>query len=64
MALTVNTVFDGVFCINLDRRRDRWEQALEAFESVSIRVERVSAVDGKELSSFCLMAWIFSVFQK
>lgn len=43
-------VFDAIYCINLDKRPDRWKEALEEFESRGIKgVERVSAIDGKNL---------------
>lgn len=44
-----NTYFDCVYCINLDRRLDRWEVAAEQFQRMGIEVERVSAVDGRLL---------------
>jgi hypothetical protein len=39
--------FDKAYCINLDRRTDRWEDAQKEFERVGIEVSRLSAVDGK-----------------
>jgi GR25 family glycosyltransferase involved in LPS biosynthesis len=41
--------FDKIYCINLDSRPDRWEQAKSEFEKVEIldRVERFSACVGK-----------------
>lgn len=38
--------FDAAFCINLDRRPDRWKRVLKQFDKINIEVERVSAVDG------------------
>jgi GR25 family glycosyltransferase involved in LPS biosynthesis len=46
--LTFNEYFDKIFCINLDRRTDRWAKSLEQFQRHSIRVERISAVDGSK----------------
>lgn len=39
--------FDSIFCINLDRRKDRWEESKREFESVGIldRVLRFSAIE-------------------
>lgn len=37
------------FCINLDRRKDRWEAVKKEFEREKWPVSRFSAVDGKEL---------------
>jgi len=43
---TLNDFFSKIYCINLDRRPDRWEESLKEFEKLNINVERVSAVDG------------------
>lgn len=41
----INDFFDGVYCINLDERTDRWEQAQKEFEKLGINdVKRFSAV--------------------
>jgi GR25 family glycosyltransferase involved in LPS biosynthesis len=48
--------FDAIYCINLDRRTDRWEQASEEFKKAGINhVHRWSAVDGTFLAT--PMAW-------
>ena len=41
--------FDGIYCINLDSRVDRWNSAQEAFKKLGIddKVERFSAVECK-----------------
>jgi len=39
--------FDQAFCINLDRRPDRWRHAQKQFDKIGLDVERISAVDGK-----------------
>ena len=38
--------FDITYCINLDKRTDRWEQAQVEFKKIGISVRRVSAIDG------------------
>ena len=38
--------FDQAFCINLDKRTDRWKASTKQFDKIGIDVERVSAVDG------------------
>ncbi len=41
----INDFFDKVYCINLDERVDRWEQAQKEFKKLGINeVERFSAV--------------------
>lgn len=47
----MNSRFDNIFCINLDRRPDRWEDSLIEFSKNNIEVERVSAVDGALITS-------------
>ncbi len=39
--------FDVVYCINLDDRVERWARCSALFEWLGLRVERVSAVDGR-----------------
>ena len=46
---TVNEVFDNVYCINLDRRPDRWKRVKKSFEDLDVSLTRFSAVDGETL---------------
>ena len=46
---TINRYFDKVFCINLDRRPDKWAESTEEFKKIGLEVERVSGVDGQTL---------------
>ena len=46
---TVNDLFDNVYCINLDRRADRWNRVKKSFDALGIELTRFSAVDGKTL---------------
>jgi len=44
----INEYFDKIYCINLDRREDRWiENCLPQFKTLGMEVERFSACDGK-----------------
>ena len=45
--MSFKNYFDKAYCINLDRRTDRWEDAKKEFERIGIEVSRVSAIDGK-----------------
>lgn len=46
----INTSFDAILCINLDRRPARMEKACEQFANVGIEnVLRFSAIDGSKL---------------
>ena len=48
--LKVNDYFDKVFCINLDRRTDRWELCKEQFERFDLEVERFSGICGLRIN--------------
>lgn len=41
-----NVIFDSIYCLNLDRRPDRWRAAQARFSRWGISAERFSAVDG------------------
>jgi GR25 family glycosyltransferase involved in LPS biosynthesis len=48
----INNYFRKIFCINLDRRQDRWEQCQIDFKNNKIiNVTRFSAIDGKTLDN-------------
>ena len=39
--------FDAAYCINLDRRKDRWDKVQKEFKKINLNnVTRISAVDG------------------
>lgn len=44
----MNKYFDKIYCINLDRRTDRWESVSKIFSNNNLVVERHSAFDGKK----------------
>ena len=46
----LNTHFDKIYCLNLDRRIDRWRKVSKEFSKISINVERWSAIDGDNLT--------------
>jgi len=45
----LNTYFDKIYCINLDRRKDRWIEMEKFFDANNIKIERYSAVDGNPM---------------
>ena len=47
--MSLNDFFDKIYCINLDRRPDRWEASQREFDRIGIEVERWIAVDGMEI---------------
>ena len=48
--MKITDFFDKTFCVNLDRRSDRWDECLTEFEKHGIsNVSKFTAIDGKEL---------------
>lgn len=45
---TMNSITTTNFCINLDRRLDRWEKMQKTFKKQNLQVHRWSAIDAKE----------------
>lgn len=48
---TLNDYFDKIYCINLSRRVDRWEECLNEFKKYNLKVDRFDAIDGSNLHS-------------
>ena len=44
----MNNIFNNIFCINLDFRKDRWQRCEEFFEEKNLNVERWDAVKGSD----------------
>lgn len=44
----MNDFFDKIYCINLDKRVDRWEKVKTRFDEVGINVERFSAIETRQ----------------
>lgn len=44
----MKNIVDKIYCINLDKRTDRWAQVKEHFDKHELTVERFAAIDGKE----------------
>ena len=45
----INFYFDKIYCINLDRRTDRWKSVEAEFKKMNIDVVRYSAIDGDNI---------------
>jgi hypothetical protein len=43
--MTLNEKFEKIYCINLDRRNDRWERTSSLFNRFGVSVERVSGIE-------------------
>lgn len=48
---TLNKYFDKIYCINLDRREDRWKKCASLFERDDISVERFPAIDKNKIKN-------------
>lgn len=46
--MKINDFFDKIYCINLDKRIDRWEECQKIFSKFNLEVERFSAMDGSK----------------
>jgi glycosyltransferase involved in cell wall biosynthesis len=47
----INRTFDKVYCLNLNRRIDRWESMQEKLKSLGIKAKRFEAIDGDEIDA-------------
>ena len=54
----MNKYFDAIYCINLDKRRDRWERVSKAFKDSSVEVIRFSAIEQKDGRMGCIKSHI------
>lgn len=46
----LNKYFDKIYCINLDRRIDRWNRCKFIFKNFNLKVERISAIDAYNIN--------------
>ncbi len=44
----IKNLVDKIYCINLDRRPDRWQQASNQFDAFCLNVERFPAIDSND----------------
>jgi glycosyltransferase involved in cell wall biosynthesis len=47
--IDINKYFDKIYCINLDRRQDKWNIVSKKFDKLEIQVERFSGIDGNTI---------------
>ena len=45
----MNQFFDKIYCINLDRRSDKWERCEAQYSNMNVEVQRISGVDGRDV---------------
>jgi GR25 family glycosyltransferase involved in LPS biosynthesis len=48
--ILVNNVFDNIYCLNLEERKDRWNRVLNQFLELNINVQRWNAISGNQIS--------------
>jgi|TARA_R110001592_G_scaffold143677_1_gene366566 GR25 family glycosyltransferase involved in LPS biosynthesis len=48
--MNLNSYFDKIICINLNRRNDRWQESFKQFRRIGLTVERYSAIDGNRMN--------------
>jgi len=46
----INDYFDKIYCLNLDKRKDRWIKTKKKLDEFGINVERFPAIDGDDLT--------------
>lgn len=46
---TLNDYFTKIYVLNLDRRPDRYQECQIEFNKIDVNVERIPAIDGKEI---------------
>lgn len=61
--MKVNEYFDHVYCLNLDRRQDRWNKISKKFNELGIQVQRFSAIDGNNLSDDILSKYSINKYE-
>ena len=47
LSVNINEYFDGIFCINLKRKPDKWDVVNQRFKKNGINVTQILAYDGK-----------------
>ena len=51
--MKVNDFFEETYCINLDKRKDRWQSSKIQFEKNNIEAKRFAGIDGDKLKKEC-----------
>ena len=59
----LNEKFQKIYCINLDRRTDRWEESKDLFDRFGILVDRVSGIED-EIPWNGLRTTVIKIFKK
>lgn len=47
--VTLNEYFDKIYCLNLERRPDRWEESTKVFKNLNLSVDKFPAFDGQTI---------------
>ena len=54
----MNNFFDAIYCINLDKRHDRWERVSKSFKDNNIDVIRFPAIENKDGRVGCIKSHV------
>lgn len=54
----MNNFFDAIYCINLDKRHDRWERVSKSFKNNNIDVIRFPAIEHKDGRIGCIKSHV------
>ena len=49
--MNINEYFEKIYCVNLEKRPDRWAKSDEIFKKHNIQVERFGAIDGYSIEN-------------
>ena len=49
--MNINEYFEKIYCVNLEKRPDRWVKCDEIFKKHNIQVERFGAIDGYSIEN-------------
>jgi glycosyl transferase family 25 len=47
----LNNYFEKIYCINLEKRKDRWNEVSKEFQKINCNVEKFVAIDGEKLEA-------------
>lgn len=62
--MTLNSFFDRIYCINLDKRTDRWIECEKLFKEFSVDATRVSAIGDSNVPWDGLRRTVIGIFEK
>jgi hypothetical protein len=61
---TLNEIVDQIYCINLDKRTDRWDETVSLFSHMNISAKRVSGIEDPERPWNGLRKTVIGIFKE